>query len=218
MWFFNFQKLWIQYCPSGLKCCPGSLLQRHADYFNFRYGLSQVLGKWGGWCLGFGGIHRKLKNIRCLVGILETLLDSLDQLMFFSGLGLTTTIYLNSSTIFLLDKLCRSAWLFLKVMVYFTSSMSFIKMRSFLENIVELSFLVSSTHAWWALRNEVWTLHRGILGKARVYTLKGTAVVDHDFRTSWATALCVQSTGISRDLSVLLWRLIAADQFSWVVL
>lgn len=109
-------------------------------------------------------------------------------------------IHLNSSTIFVNDKLHRSFW-------------------SFLDNILELSFFVSYTQ----ICDELCTMQsehltKAILDKACDYTLKGKAVMDHNFYTNWSAAICVQSTVISRDLLVPLCRLIAADQFSWAVL
>lgn len=66
-------------------------------------------------------IHIRLKNIRYLVAILEILFDSWDQFTVFSCSGPLSTIHLNSSTIFLINKLHRYVWEFLNVIVYFSS-------------------------------------------------------------------------------------------------
>lgn len=66
-------------------------------------------------------IHIRLKNIRYLVAILEILFDSWDQFTAFFCSGPLSPIHLNSSTIFLINKLHRYVWEFLNVIVYFSS-------------------------------------------------------------------------------------------------
>lgn len=106
-----------------------------------------------GWWPGFGTIHMTLKNIRLLVGILEISCLALRLVQVLSDLGLTSTIHLNSSTIFLIDKLHRSFW-------------------SFFDNTLELSFFVSSTHMWRAMHNAKWAFKQRHFWKRRVSTCR----------------------------------------------
>lgn len=128
--FFNFQRLWMQCYSRGLNYCSGSLLQRRAHRFSVFIAYARFLG---------GCFHsHKTKEYQMFGCHSWDLVWFLRSIYLLSGLGPLSTIHLNSSTIFLMNKLHRYVWLFRNVIVYLSSLINFMKIRSFLDTIIAI--------------------------------------------------------------------------------